>query len=76
MSRRVVVTGLGTINPLGLTLKSSFDNLVYKKSGISYFKPHWLADTQFNLPPFPAAQIPDTWQPLNVSLRLSCINSN
>lgn len=32
--RRVVVTGLGTINPLGNTVKKSWDALVNSKSGI------------------------------------------
>ena len=33
--RRVVVTGLGTINPLGKNVKSSWSSLVNSKSGIS-----------------------------------------
>ena len=33
--RRVVVTGLGTINPLGNTVESSWDALLNSKSGIS-----------------------------------------
>ena len=33
--RRVVVTGLGTINPLGNNVKSSWSSLVNSKSGIS-----------------------------------------
>ena len=33
--RRVVVTGLGTINPLGNTVKKSWESLINSKSGIS-----------------------------------------
>ena len=33
--RRVVVTGLGTINPLGNNVKSSWNSLINSKSGIS-----------------------------------------
>ena len=33
--RRVVVTGLGTINPLGNNLNNSWDSLISSKSGIS-----------------------------------------
>ncbi len=33
--RRVVVTGIGTINPLGKNLESSWDSLINSKSGIS-----------------------------------------
>ena len=33
--RRVVVTGLGTINPLGNNVKSSWSSLINSKSGIS-----------------------------------------
>jgi 3-oxoacyl-(acyl-carrier-protein) synthase len=31
--RRVVVTGVGAVTPLGLTTESSFKNLISKKSG-------------------------------------------
>lgn len=34
-SRRVVVTGLGTVNPLGLTAEESWGNALSAKSGIS-----------------------------------------
>ncbi|QLG73864.1 hypothetical protein HG535_0F03750 [Zygotorulaspora mrakii] len=34
MSRRVVVTGLGCITPLGTTLKQSWSNLLASKSGV------------------------------------------
>jgi 3-oxoacyl-[acyl-carrier-protein] synthase II len=34
-NRRVVVTGLGTVNPTGLTVKDSWHNLINSKSGIS-----------------------------------------
>ena len=33
--RRVVVTGLGTINPLGNTVETSWDSLINSKSGVS-----------------------------------------
>ena len=32
--RRVVVTGLGTINPLGNNVKDSWDSLINSKSGL------------------------------------------
>ena len=32
--RRVVVTGLGTINPLGKNVEDSWDSLIRSKSGI------------------------------------------
>ena len=32
--RRVVVTGLGTINPLGKNVKDSWDSLINSKSGL------------------------------------------
>ena len=33
--RRVVVTGLGTINPLGNTVETSWNSLISSNSGIS-----------------------------------------
>ena len=33
--RRVVVTGLGTINPLGNNVSDSWENLINGKSGIA-----------------------------------------
>ena len=33
--RKVVVTGLGTINPLGNTVETSWNSLINSKSGIS-----------------------------------------
>ena len=33
--RQVVVTGLGTINPLGNTVETSWSSLISSKSGIS-----------------------------------------
>ena len=33
--RRVVVTGLGTINPLGNNVETSWNSLISSKSGIS-----------------------------------------
>lgn len=35
MSKRVVVTGMGAISPVGLTVPSIFQNLIHSKSGIS-----------------------------------------
>lgn len=35
MSRRVVVTGIGLISPLGITAKASWDSILKGKSGIS-----------------------------------------
>ncbi len=34
LNRRVVVTGLGTVNPLGLSIKSTWDNLISSQVGI------------------------------------------
>ena len=34
MTRRVVITGLGTVNPLGLTFEAFWNNLAQGKSGI------------------------------------------
>lgn len=34
--RRLVITGLGAVTPLGLTAKESFENIVKGKSGISH----------------------------------------
>jgi len=42
-STRVVVTGIGTLNPLGLDMSTTWENLVAGKSGIDYitlFDPH------------------------------------
>jgi 3-oxoacyl-[acyl-carrier-protein] synthase II len=44
--RRVVVTGLGTINPLGNTVKSSWSSLIASQSGISNI-------TKFDLEGYP-----------------------
>jgi len=44
--RRVVVTGLGTINPLGNTLDKSWESLINSKSGISKI-------TSFDVSDFP-----------------------
>ena len=44
--RRVVVTGLGTINPLGNNVKASWDSLISSKSGIKKI-------TKFNVDNYP-----------------------
>ena len=44
--RRVVVTGLGTINPLGNSVNTSWENLIDSKSGISKI-------TKFNVDTYP-----------------------
>jgi len=36
--RRVVITGMGTINPLGDTLEEYYQNLIHGKSGIRRWK--------------------------------------
>jgi len=36
--RRVVVTGIGTINPLGNSVNQSWSSLIESKSGISKIK--------------------------------------
>lgn len=64
--RRVVVTGLGTINPLGNNVNSSWDSLINSKSGISKI-------TKFDVSDYPckiAASINDSHIDENiVSLR-------
>lgn len=42
--RRVVVTGIGTLNPLGITATESWNNLIQSKSGIKKI-PDFLFDT-------------------------------
>jgi 3-oxoacyl-[acyl-carrier-protein] synthase II len=37
-SRRVVITGMGTVNPLGLSVQSSWEELLKCRSGISIIK--------------------------------------
>lgn len=39
MSERVVVTGMGTVNPLGLDVPSSWSAMIAGKSGIALIKP-------------------------------------
>ena len=34
MNRRVVITGLGTVNPTGLSVQESWDNITNGRSGI------------------------------------------
>ena len=41
---RVVVTGIGTINPLGITASESWNNLIQSKSGVKKI-PNLLFDT-------------------------------
>ena len=36
MQHRVVITGLGTVNPTGLTVAESWDNIVNGRTGIMY----------------------------------------
>ena len=36
MGRRIVITGLGAVTPLGLNLESTWENLMKSKSGIDY----------------------------------------
>ncbi len=36
MRRRVVITGMGLVTPLGLNLKTTWENLIKAKSGVSY----------------------------------------
>ena len=38
VKRRVVITGMGTINPLGDTLEEYYQNLINGKSGIRRWK--------------------------------------
>ena len=34
MTRRIVITGMGSVNPLGMTVEESWRNLLAGKSGI------------------------------------------
>ena len=36
MGRRVVITGMGLVTPLGLNMKTTWENLLKAKSGVSY----------------------------------------
>ena len=36
MERRVVITGMGAVTPLGLNLETTWENLMKAKSGIDY----------------------------------------
>ncbi len=36
MARRIVITGLGAVTPLGLNLETTWENLMKSKSGIDY----------------------------------------
>jgi len=55
MTRRIVITGMGTVNPLGMTVEETWQNLLAGKSGI---RPIFIfpADT---FPTTFAAQVPD-----------------
>jgi len=46
MRRRIVITGMGVVTPLGTTIKEMFQNLIAGKSGIG-------AITRFNAKSFP-----------------------
>ena len=56
--RRVVITGMGAITPLGQDIASSWDGMRSGRSGVRYMT---LADTT-NYPTKMAAEVPD-WQP-------------
>lgn len=56
-TRRVVITGLGAITPLGLNVQQGWDNLIAGKSGISRI-------TRFDVSDFPcqiAGQVPESF---------------
>ena len=36
MARRIVITGLGAVTPLGLNLETTWENLMKSKSGIDH----------------------------------------
>ena len=42
--RRVVITGLGTINPIGNNVKDTWENLIIGKSGVHTIKRFELSD--------------------------------
>jgi 3-oxoacyl-(acyl-carrier-protein) synthase len=65
------VTGLGTINPLGLSVHESFQKLVQKSSGLSTYRPIWpqdkdLASRQPLSASWPTAQVSPCWKPSSV----------
>ncbi|HUU92227.1 MAG TPA: beta-ketoacyl-[acyl-carrier-protein] synthase family protein [Phycisphaerae bacterium] len=55
MTRRIVITGMGSLNPLGMTVEESWKNLLAGKSGI---QPIFIFDAE-TFPTTFAAQVPD-----------------
>jgi len=55
MRRRVVITGMGSVTPLGLTVEETWQNLLAGKSGI---RPNRIFDAE-TFPTTYAAQVPD-----------------
>ena len=55
MTRRIVITGMGSVNPLGMTVEESWQNLLAGKSGI---RPIAIFDAE-TFPTTFAAQVPD-----------------
>ncbi|MGL5719514.1 MAG: beta-ketoacyl-ACP synthase II [Alphaproteobacteria bacterium] len=64
-TRRVVVTGLGAVSPLGSDLKTTWDNLIRGKSGISPISGFDASDLRSQIagqiPRGPGGFDPDTW---------------
>lgn len=55
---RVVITGLGLVSPLGIDLRSSWENCINGKSGVSEITHFDTSDFKIKI----AAQIPDTFE--------------
>ena len=67
MKRRVVVTGMGTINSLGNSVKESYKALMNHQSGISNYTPIWESDKALRVQsptlfdPWPAGQVSEAF---------------
>ncbi|MCK5254586.1 MAG: beta-ketoacyl-[acyl-carrier-protein] synthase II, partial [Deltaproteobacteria bacterium] len=49
MNRRVVITGLGLISPLGLTLEDNWKSLINGKSGVEFISSFDCSSWQVNV---------------------------
>ena len=57
MQRRVVVTGLSSINPLGVNIKQSWNNILAGKTGIKRITDDWIKTLKCQL----GAPLPETF---------------
>lgn len=78
-SRRVVVTGFGSINPLGVSAEESFKRLLCGHSGLNFYRPtQWSFDKKFAdiLSKWVVGQIPSSWTTISVRVFYGCLISN